>query len=769
MNEIKLNLFIFLSFLVIGCSQSSQDRTEDKNLNLDFEQNESDFPLEWIAFGAQDGKVYIDSVYTTSGKYSVAIENTGSEPVFKAIGFKLPNNYAGKSIRLSGFIRTENVRDGYAGLWMRIEPEVAADDMRNRGITGTTDWKNYVITLPLSPKQTERIAIGGYLTGKGKMWLDNFQVTIDGKNISDTSIEILDTVVDTEFDQGSNIIFPELNSETINNLELLGRVWGFLKYHHPQIAKGKYNWDYELFRFLPEYLNIKNQQERDSALVAWIETYGHVPTCKTCKPTENNAILKPNLSWFENSNLSNELKSLLKKIHDNRNQGENHYIALHRYIKNPDFRNERSYPAMPYPDSGFRLLSLYRYWNMIEYFFPYKHLTDKKWDTVLREYIPKFIKAKDELEYELTVLQVIGEINDTHANLWGGGDKLYQLRGNKFAPFKAEFIENKLVVTDYFNPEFSDEAQLKIGDIITHINDKTVQSIIDSLKPYYPSSNEASMLRDISADLLRSSKNTLNLKYISNNKSHTHDITLYDRGKLNMYNWNKVNEDERSFKLLDGKIGYVTLANIEKKDFAEIKKTFKDTKGIIIDIRNYPSTPSFFPLGAYFVSEPTAFVKITQANPDNPGEFSFQRTGYIEPDDGTPNDGYQTGAPKYFGNIRPSANHTSIDNYKYKGKLIILVNEKSQSQAEFTAMAFRAAENSTIIGSTTAGADGDVSDISLPGGLTTKISGLGVYYPDGTETQRIGIVPDIIVKPTIEGIKAGKDEVLEKAIELISQ
>lgn len=48
------------------------------------------------------------------------------------------------------------------------------------------------------------------------------------------------------------------------------------------------------------------------------------------------------------------------------------------------------------------------------------------------------------------------------------------------------------------------------------------------------------------------------------------------------------------------------------------------------------------------------------------------------------------------------------------------------------------------------------------------ISGIGVYYPDGTETQRIGIVPDIICKPTIQGIKAGKDELLEKALVLIN-
>ncbi len=104
----------------------------------------------------------------------------------------------------------------------------------------------------------------------------------------------------------------------------------------------------------------------------------------------------------------------------------------------------------------------------------------------------------------------------------------------------------------------------------------------------------------------------------------------------------------------------------------------------------------------------------------------------------------------------------------YKGKLVVLVNETSQSQAEYTAMAFKAGDNTTIVGSQTAGADGNVSGISLPGNLRTMISGIGVYYPDGTQTQRIGIVPDVKVEPTVNGIKKGIDEVLEKAISIIN-
>jgi C-terminal processing protease CtpA/Prc len=85
-------------------------------------------------------------------------------------------------------------------------------------------------------------------------------------------------------------------------------------------------------------------------------------------------------------------------------------------------------------------------------------------------------------------------------------------------------------------------------------------------------------------------------------------------------------------------------------------------------------------------------------------------------------------------------------------------------------MAFRTATDAIVIGSTTAGADGNVSTVPLPGGLSSYISGIGVFYPDRRPTQQIGILPDIQVTPTIEGIRAGRDELLEEAIrQIVSQ
>jgi C-terminal processing protease CtpA/Prc len=60
-----------------------------------------------------------------------------------------------------------------------------------------------------------------------------------------------------------------------------------------------------------------------------------------------------------------------------------------------------------------------------------------------------------------------------------------------------------------------------------------------------------------------------------------------------------------------------------------------------------------------------------------------------------------------------------------------------------------------------------MSFVPFPGGFRSPFSGLGIYYPNGTDTQGVGIVPDIFVYPTRRGIAASKDEILERAEDYI--
>jgi hypothetical protein len=196
---------------------------------------------------------------------------------------------------------------------------------------------------------------------------------------------------------------------------------------------------------------------------------------------------------------------------------------------------------------------------------------------------------------------------------------------------------------------------------------------------------------------------------------------------------------DTSWKLLSKDVGYIFPGTVKNSILPEIMSAFAGTRGIVIDMRCYPSEFIVFTLGQYLMPQPTPFVKFTFGDVMRPGLFTFG----------------------------PALRVGKFNSDYYRGKVVILVNETTISQAEYTTMAFSVAPNATIIGSTTSGADGNVSPITLPGGISTMISGIGVYYPDGTETQRIGIAPDIELRPTLKGIREKRDELLERAIELI--
>jgi hypothetical protein len=187
--------------------------------------------------------------------------------------------------------------------------------------------------------------------------------------------------------------------------------------------------------------------------------------------------------------------------------------------------------------------------------------------------------------------------------------------------------------------------------------------------------------------------------------------------------------------MLTSEVAYLKLSSVQAAQSADYIRRAARAKVLVIDIRNYPREFVVFELGQHLVSRPTPFAAFTRPDPINPGATVWSPVV----------------------SLIPKAPH-------FGGSIVILVDECSQSQAEYTAMAFRSAPNAIVVGSTTAGADGNVAPFSLPGGLGSRISGIGVFYPDRRPTQRIGIVPDLVVRPTIAGIRVGRDEVLEAGV-----
>ena len=734
----KKIIFVLLFFLMTN-NFYCQTKTGLENNNLNFDKVENGKPVNWESFGSSDYLVSVDSTDVESGKYSGVIEYHGDNPEYKAVSYSIPEIYEGKKIKLTGYLKTENVT-GSASLWMRIDPLVAFDNMQNRPVKGTSGWTKYEITLDLQSSKAKTIVVGGLLTGKGKMWIDNLQISIDEKALADVPEKaLLPAEKDKEFDKGSKINAIVLNDEKINDLKTLGLVWGFLKYYHPNVAKGNFNWDYELFRILPSVLKSKNHGERDSMLSNWIETLGSFDLNNNEADVTKRGTIKPDLDWIQQSNFSKTLTDELIKVENAKRVGNSYYISMMPGVGNPEFDHEDSYSAMKYPDAGFRVLSLFSYWNKIQYFFPYKDLIKEDWKDVLKEFIPKFVNAANETEYKLAALELIGRIHDTHANIYGKDEALNKYFGTHYSPVEITFIDNKPIVTGYYNETSGKASGMKRGDEIISINDKPVEAIIKDQLKYTPASNYPTQLRNLSRNLLRSNDSTIQIEYKRDSKINSATVKTYSADSINRYK--NLSKNDTCFKLIDNNIAYLYPGTIKQSYLPSIAKDLQNTRGLIIDMRCYPKEFIVFSFGKYLMPISTPFVKFTTGSIVNPGLFTMSE-------------------PLSVGERNMSF---------YNRKVVILINETTQSQAEYTTMAFRAAPKVTVIGSTTAGADGNVSPIYLVGDIRTMISGIGVFYPDGKGTQRVGIVPDMVVEPTIEGIKKGKDEVLEKAIQIINK
>jgi C-terminal processing protease CtpA/Prc len=524
----------------------------------------------------------------------------------------------------------------------------------------------------------------------------------------------------------------QILSET-QKLESLCKVWGFLKYYHPNVAKGKFNWDEQLFQKIDELENINDKKQLNELYSNWIDSLGKIDECKKCSKEEKKVYFLKNfdLNWINNQNVFSEnVIEKLNYIQNNRNFGENYYFGING--RKVYFRNENSYGSK-FMSKQMSLFELFRYWNYAEYFFSYKYKTDQNWNDVLTEMIPKFLEINNDINYHLNLAELVTKTDDSHAYLLSSLISLNQY-GRRNVPVEYSYAEGKLVVTKLNSNTFNEENPLKVGDVIYDINGLTIPQKVNAFGKYIPASNSWGKIKKVRKLFLMTNKDSTSLTLERNGQNLALKVKTY---LLKDIISEKTIQPER-WKFLDNerKIGYVNMGLIERKDLDEMFNNLKSTESIVFDSRNYPKM-TILPLSKLLLPENTIYYK-----------FNFPETNYL-------------------GKFYSRKNSIGSKNYEYyKGNVVILVNENTQSQAETTVMMLKQHPKAKVIGGYTSGANGDVIIFNIAD-LETSFTGLGAYYPNGTETQRIGIIPDIIIKPTVKGVQEGKDELLERALEYI--
>lgn len=727
-----------LALCLLSVTAFSQSRPQRTRANLPevmgFEgpATEAGLPAGWTS--AKPPIVSLDTQVVHGGKQSVRIERTGNSPNrFSPISVRIPVDFHGRWLTLRGYLRVENVK-GNAALWLR---EDAADgsmlQLRNgddEKFSGTQEWQPFSLKMEVDEAATS-LVFGAYLQGTGKAWVDDLELLVDGEPIQNAPFRDRAAEAKTEtIEPGPPLPLSALSDLQVENLATLAEVWGFLKYHHPAVTATGQDWDAQLLRTLPDILNAKSIRERNALLLKWIDSLGPVSPCTQCAVLEPAAQhVLPDIAWLHDTKrFGPALSQRLEGIYANRSAGPQFYVRFRGGVGNPIFLHEASYAKAPFPDARYQLLTLFRWWSVQEWWNPDRNLLPDLHAT-LRRYVRPMALARDKHPFVLQTMKLIGEGGDSHANLWSSLNERPPI-GKCKVPADLRFIAQQPVVWNVSGSS----SQLKRGDVVTSMDGKSIAELVKEWSPFYAASNQAARLRDIADRITVGACGAVSLGIVRDGQEQ---MMTVDRVANQGFSWRHDQEGE-TFRLLSKDVAYLKLSSVKSKDVPAYLEKASGTKGLIVDIRNYPSDFVVFTLGQSLVTSETNFVHFTKPDAANPGAFRL-----------TPGDP-----------LKPQSPH-------YGGKVVILVDEVSQSNAEYTTMALRSAPGAVVVGSQTAGADGDVSEVPLPYGLRSMISGIGVLTPQDHETQQIGIARDVEAVPTAKGIAANRDEVLEVGIRQI--
>ncbi len=389
-------------------------------------------------------------------------------------------------------------------------------------------------------------------------------------------------------------------------------------------------------------------------------------------------------------------------------------------------------------DRTTRLADIVITWTVIQHFYPYFDVVNTDWDNALRTSLAEAAISEDDLDFKFTLDRMMEKINDGHAGSVVGPDYIYE--NSNPLPINWAWIENKLVITHVL----LSDTQLKPGDIVLAIDDEPVEDII----------------REVEA---RTSGATTQVKkYIALNKMINGDspqvalriqpfsgdeYTLTVSRTIPWEDWHnatyfKLPEKPSIFEIKPG-IFYISAGRFTPDEFKEALENLKKAKGIIFDLREYPDNDRLASSFRVFSTTPLQGPKFLYpeiVSPDHQNMKFEDRTWWVQPS----GDYFQT-------------------------KTVLLIGANTVSAGETWAQIFSFNKMGDLVGEPTAGTNGDINQIKLPGNFTVTFTGLKTLNQDDSQFHGIGVQPTYPVSPTIQGIAEGRDEILDFAVNLLDK
>jgi C-terminal processing protease CtpA/Prc len=531
-----------------------------------------------------------------------------------------------------------------------------------------------------------------------------------------------------------------------------GKLWITVKYFHPYLAYRDIDWDKALVDALPKVRSAATPAEYATAVNSMLEALKDPAT--HVGPAA--AIPDPSTSaqrvWIHNG--LDHSAFLIKA------GGESETVAIPLGNSSsatlrlsepaasaapPAPAPDRAYAESAYPAAEYRILAAYKIWAVFHYFFAYRDLMDEDWDDLLPVYLPKFIEAKDAREYNLTIAAILTHLADSQATV--ESKTLSEYFGVAPAGLRLRLIEKQPVITQVLDTEAA-KAGVRVGDIVKKIDGETVLDRFKREALYVAASTPQALGAMLMTRILNGPEGSTAALTIEDASGNRKDVNL--KRSASFLAALGTQRGGEALKLLPGNIGYADLNRLTSADADGLLEKFRAAKAIVFDARG-DSRDISGRLAARLTEERDAPAAVL--------------TGPLTMAPDVPQSGIATRSSSFF-LVQTIPNSSE---WKYKNKTVMLIDERTIGHAEHAGLFLEAANKTSFIGSPTAGADGELTSFVVPGAVTISFSSHDVRQVNGGKLQRLGLQPAVSVSPTIKGVRDGRDEVLEKALEYLAK
>jgi hypothetical protein len=390
-------------------------------------------------------------------------------------------------------------------------------------------------------------------------------------------------------------------------------------------------------------------------------------------------------------------------------------------------------------DRATRLAAVALGWNVLRHFYPYFDVAKSDWSAALRGALESAATDRDERMFLTTLRRMVAALNDGHGGVYlsaGGGDPA------GCPPLCWDWVEGKLVVTAVPSADAPGglKDDLRPGEVVVKIDGRPAalvladaESLISAATPQWRRHRALQQIGagDPGSDLL---------------------LELDGLGTASrIVRLKRVSLDQRpresrppTINELRPGILYVDLDRVDDSDFNKALPDMQRARGIVFDFRGYPSRLNPNVLFTHLIDKvctsPQWHIPLIR-RPDGEGmEFKRSMGWMLFP-------------------AKP----------QLKAKIAFVTDGRAISYAESCLGIIENYKLGAIAGAPTAGTKGNINPIALLGGYRVVWTGMKVLKHDGSRHHGVGIIPTVHVSRTVAGVAAGRDELLEKAIEVVER